>query len=227
LDWALLRWEDVRARRRFFTSPLSIALGLGSLAAPIGAIYAATISMEWVVIVLPISVLVLVGCGASYLLVRRERGVWSIVAIVLLVTTVVAYASGPWVAKRNEKKSAKAFCLRINDYLRPGETLKTYRFSEPMYGVYTGRFIRVATDPEGLARWFAAKEPVYVLTDEPHYLELQDSFPLPIHVVLRASVDGHDMRLISNVAPEAAGAGVGIRARDARAASAARGAPNT
>ena len=203
LDWALLRWEDIRERRRFFTSPLSIALALGGVAAPIGAIYAATISMEWMVIVLPISVLVLVGCGASYLLVRRERGMQSIVAIVLLVTAVVAYGSGPWVAKRNEKKSAKAFCLRINDYLRPGETLKTYRFSEPMYGVYTGRFIRVATDPEGLAKWFAAKEPVYVMTEEQDYLEIKDSFPLPIHIVLRAFVDDHAMRLISNVAPEA------------------------
>jgi hypothetical protein len=78
-----------------------------------------------------------------------------------------------------------------------------------MYGVYTGRFIRVATDPEGLAKWFAAREPVYVVTEEQDYLEIKDSFPLPIHIVLRASVDDHAMLLISNVAPETAGAAMG------------------
>jgi hypothetical protein len=70
-----------------------------------------------------------------------------------------------------------------------------------MYGVYTGRFIEVATDPEKLARWFASEEPVYVVTEEEDYLEVKESFPLPIHVVLRVSVDGKSMLLISNLAP--------------------------
>jgi len=41
------------------------------------------------------------------------------------------------------------------------------------------------------------------LTEEGDYLEIKDSFPLPIHIVLRASVDDHAMLLISNVAPQA------------------------
>ena len=204
LDWALLRWEDVRTRRRFFTSPLYIALALGSVAAATGAIYAARISAEWLMIALPLSTLVLVGCGASYLLARRERGMPSILAIVLLGAALVAYGSGPLVSKWNEEESAKAFCLRLNDYLRPGERLTMYGFYEQKYAVYTGRFVRVATDPEDVAEWFAAAEPVYVLTDEPHYLELQDSSRLPLHVVLRGVVDDQVMLLISNVAPEAA-----------------------
>jgi len=203
LDWALRRWEDTAVRRRFFTRPLYIALGLGAVAAPIGAIYAATVSLEWLAIVLPITVLALIGCAASYLLLRRERGMPSIVAIVLMVAAVVAYASGPLIAKQNEDRSAKPFCLRIDEYFGPGETLKTYRFYKPMYGVYTGRFIEVAADPEKLARWFASEEPVYVVTEEEDYLEVKGSFPLPIHIVLRASVDGKSMLLLSNFAAEA------------------------
>jgi 4-amino-4-deoxy-L-arabinose transferase-like glycosyltransferase len=203
LDWALRRWEDTAVRRRFFTRPLYIALGLGAVAAPIGAIYAATVSLEWLAIVLPITVLALIGCAASYLLLRRERGMPSIVAIVLMVAAVVAYASGPLIAKQNEDRSAKPFCLRIDEYFSPGETLKTYRFYKPMYGVYTGRFIEVAADPEKLARWFASEEPVYVVTEEEDYLEVKGSFPLPIHIVLRASVDGKSMLLLSNFTAEA------------------------
>jgi len=202
LDWALLQWKDTRVRQRFFTRPLYIALGLGAVAAPIGAIYAATLSLEWWVIVLPISVLTLIGCGASYLLLRRERGMKSIVALVLMVAAVVAYASGPLVAKRNEDRSAKSFCLRIGEYLSPGETLKTYRFYKPMYGVYTGRYVEVATDPDKLARWFKSKEPVYVVTEEEDYLDVKDSFPWPIDIVLRASVDGKAMLLLSNFRAE-------------------------
>jgi hypothetical protein len=148
-------------------------------------------------------VLVLVGCAISYLLVRRERAVPSIVALVIMVAAVVAYASGPLVAQQNQEKSAKPFCVQINEYLGPGETLKTYRFYKAMYGVYTERFVEVATDHEKLARWFASEEPVYVVTEEEDYLEVVESFPLPIHVVLRASVDGKSMLIISNVAPEA------------------------
>ena len=72
-----------------------------------------------------------------------------------------------------------------------------------MYGVYTERFVEVATDRDKLARWFASEEPVYVVTEEEDYLEVKESFPLSIHVVLRASVDGKSMLIISNVAPEA------------------------
>jgi 4-amino-4-deoxy-L-arabinose transferase-like glycosyltransferase len=203
LDWALLRWENLQVRRRFLTRPLYVILGMGAVAALIGAIYAATISLDWLGIVLPITVLVLVGCAISYLLVRRERAVQSIVALVIMVAAVVAYASGPLVAKQNQEKSAKPFCQQINDYLGPGETLKTYRFYKAMYGVYTERFVEVATDHEKLARWFASEEPVYIVTEEEDYLEVAESFPMPIHVVLRASVDGKSMLIISNVAPEA------------------------
>jgi len=202
LDWALLRWEDQRARRRFFTTPLYVALGLGAVAAPIGAIYAATVSREWLELALPLAVLVLVGCAVSYLLARRERGMSSVVAIAVLVAAVVAHGSGPLVAKWNEEESAKAFCLRLDEYLRPGEWLLTYRFYRAKYGVYTGRYVRVATEPEDLAKWFRAKRRVYVLTKEEDYLEVKDSFPLPIYVVLRGSVDDRTLLLISNLAPE-------------------------
>ena len=39
--------------------------------------------------------------------------------------------------------------------------------------------------------------------EEEDYLEVVESFPMPIHVVLRASVDGKSMLIISNVAPGA------------------------
>jgi hypothetical protein len=168
------------------------------VAAVVGAIYAATISMEWLFIALPLAALVLVGCGASYLLVRRERAMSSIVAIVCLVAAVVAHGSGPLVAKWNEEESAKAFCVRLNDYLRPGERLTMYGFYEPKYAVYTGRFVGAATD-EGLASWFAEEEPVYVLTDEPHIRSSRiPPLAAPRRPARRRRRQGH--ALISNAA---------------------------
>ncbi len=124
----------------------------------------------------------------------------ALVIVVLIIVLSVAYGVGPVVAKRNETKSAKPFCLKVLRYLRPGENLKMYHFYRPVYGVYTQRFVDVVedTDTVTLAKWFDSKEPVYVVTTEKEYLKIKDSFPRPIYILIRQWVDHRFIVLISN-----------------------------
>jgi hypothetical protein len=110
----------------------------------------------------------------------------------------VSYGVGPVVSQKNENKSAKPFCLKVRRYLPPGEKLKMYDFNRPIYAVYTERFMDVAWDTNTLAKWFQSKKPVYVVAKEKTYLEIKDSFPLPIYVVIREWIDHRYVLLISN-----------------------------
>ena len=73
-----------------------------------------------------------------------------------------------------------------------------YDFNRPIYAVYTERFMDVARDTNTLAKWFQSKKPVYVVAKEKAYLEIKDSFPLPIYVVIREWIDHRYVLLISN-----------------------------
>jgi len=121
----------------------------------------------------------------------------------VILALSVAYGAGPVVAKRNETKSAKPFCLQVLRYLRPGENLKMYHFYRPVYGVYTRRFVDVVEDADTvtLIKWFDSKEPVYVVTTEKEYLQIKESFPKPIHIVIRKWIDHRYILLISNRPP--------------------------
>lgn len=202
LDWALLRWEDSELRARFLTRPLQVVVALGALAGPGVAIFAATRGAEWLVIVLPVAALFLVGSAVAYRFLHRERPLQAIVTVALAITAVVAYGAGPVVAKRNEDNSAKPFCQKLAPYLRPGDKLKTFRFYKPMYAVYTERQVKVATKISKLEEWMGRERAEYVVTEARRYAEIEDDFPLPIHVLLREKVGGTEMLLLSNVPSE-------------------------
>jgi len=73
-----------------------------------------------------------------------------------------------------------------------------YDFVRPIYGVYTERFMDVTRSIKKLTKWFSAATPAYVIIYEDSYLEIKDSFPLPIYIVLRAWIDHRYVLLISN-----------------------------
>jgi 4-amino-4-deoxy-L-arabinose transferase-like glycosyltransferase len=199
LDRGFDRWTESVIWRRLVAWPAGLVLAALGLAGPGVAIFAATRSSDWFLIVLPVALFLVVAAPAIHLrLLRRGKGVEAVLAIGVLLTAAVAYAVGPVVAKRNERKSPRALCLEVKRFLRPGERLKTYRFYKPVFAVYTGRFVDSAENPEALARWFRAEAPVYVLAKEKEYLRLKDDFPLPIHVILRRFVDHRYILLLSN-----------------------------
>jgi 4-amino-4-deoxy-L-arabinose transferase-like glycosyltransferase len=202
LDWALRQSEESGIRTRLLTLPLQIVLAIGAAVGPGIAIFAATRGPEWLAIALPIAVLSLVASAAGVLFLRRDRPLRAIVAVALGIAAVVAYGAGPVVAKRNETRSVKPFCRKLEPYLRPGEKLKTFRFYKPMFAVYTERQVKVATKTSKLEEWMRRERAEYVVTEARTYAEIEDDFPVPIHVLLRDFVDGKEMVLISNVPPE-------------------------
>ncbi len=205
IDRSLRRWEDSLFWRRLISWPMFIVIGLLATAGIGSAIYGATLSMDWLFIILPISILLTCGALVVYYLFDRGRRSMSIVAMVLILSVSVAYGVGPVVSKKNEIKSAKPFCRKVQRYLAPGEKLKMYDFAKPIYGVYTERFMDVAWSTEKLKRWFLSEKPVYVVTKEDAYLEIKDNFPLPIYIVLREWIDHRYVLLIANrPAPAAA-----------------------
>jgi len=198
IDRSLRYWGDAVFWRRLISWPLRITIGFLAMAGVGIAIYAATLSIEWLYIILPITLVLTLGALFVYRLFARGQRMMSILTLVAVLLVSVAYGVGPVVSKRNEAKSAKPFCLRVQQYLPPGEKLKMYWFAKPIYGVYTERFMDVAWDPKKLEKWFASDNPVFVVTKENAYLEIKDKFPLPIYVVLREWIDHRHVLLISN-----------------------------
>jgi len=198
IDRSLRWWDDSLFWRRLFGWPLRIIIGLFA-AAGIGiAIYHATLSLEWLYIVLPISIVLTLGALVVHYLFARGQRMMSILTIVLILSVSVAYGVGPVVSKKNELKSAKPFCLKVRQYLAPGEKLKMYWFAKPIYGVYTERFMDVAWSAQKLEKWFKSDHPVFVVTKENAYRDIKDKFPLPIYIVLREWIDHRHVLLISN-----------------------------
>ena len=198
IDRSLQRWDESLFWQRFIYWPMHIVIGL-LVTTGIGiAIYGATLSMDWLFIILPISIFLIMGALLVYYFFGRGKRLRSVGVIFLILVVSVAYGVGPVVSKRNEIKSAKPFCLRIRPYLPPGEKLKMYEFDKPIYGVYTERFMDVAWSIEELTKWFNSKKPVYVVTKEKAYLKIKDNFPLPIYIVLREWIDHRYVLLLSN-----------------------------
>jgi 4-amino-4-deoxy-L-arabinose transferase-like glycosyltransferase len=200
IDRCLREWSESLFWRRLIAWPTYIVLGV-LVALGFGIfIYSATLSRGWLFIVLPVSFVLCFGSLVTFFLLRRGMRIQAFVAVALVLAVSVAYGAGPVVAKRNETKSAKPFCLKVLRYLRPGENLKMYHFYRPVYGVYTGRFVDIVeeADTHTLLKWFDSKEPVYVVTTEKEYLQIKDSFARPIYVVLREWIDHRYILLISN-----------------------------
>ncbi len=185
-------------RRRLFTWPTYFLFGIVLCAGLAFAVYGASLSLDWFVTVLPVSLMLLPGALIAFVLFRRGRPMASLLAVVLVLVTAVAYTVGPVVAQKNENDSAKPFCLEVVKYVPEGEKLKVYRFNKPVFGVYTQRFIDNTEDPAVLAEWFRSQAPVYVVTKEKEYLKIKDSFPQPIYIVFRKWIDHRYALLISN-----------------------------
>jgi 4-amino-4-deoxy-L-arabinose transferase-like glycosyltransferase len=203
IDRSLRRWDESLFWRRLISWPILIVIGLLATAGIGSAVYGAILSLEWLLIILPISIFFTGGAFAAYYLFDRGQRMLSILAVVLILFVSVAYGVGPVVAKKNEIKSAKPFCLAVRRYLPPGENLKMFDLVRPIYGVYTERFMDVTRSAQKLTQWFNSKQPVYIVTYENSYLDIKDNFPLPIYIVLREWIDHRYVLLISNrPAPE-------------------------
>jgi hypothetical protein len=203
IDRSLRFWDESLLWRRLISWPLYISTGLLA-AAGIGiAVYGATLSMNWLLIVLPLSLVLISGSLGVYYLFHRGKRMNAILTIVLTIVVSVSYGVGPVVSQKNANKSAKPFCLKVRRYLPPGKNLKMYGFNRPIYAVYTERFMDVAWDTHTLAKWFKAEEPVYVVAKEKAYLKIKDTLALPIYVVIREWIDHRYVLLLSNrPAPE-------------------------
>jgi len=194
-----LRWgDDSVFWRRLISWPVLIIIGFLAIAGIGSAIYGATLSMDWLFIILPISIALSFGALLVYYLFARGQRIMSIMTIVLILLLSVAYGVGPVVSKKNQAKSAKPFAIKALRYLPPGENLKMYDFVRPIYGVYTERFMDVTRSNKKLIKWFNSKKPVYVVTYENSYLEIKDNFPVQIYIVLREWIDHRYVLLISN-----------------------------
>ena len=198
IDRGLREESDSLFRRRLFVWPTCFLFGI-IVAAGIGiGIYGAVLSVDWFLTVLPASLILLFGMSLAFIFFRRGQPMRSLLAVVLILVLSVAYSVGPVVARKNDNDSPKPFCLKVVQYLQPGENLKVYRFSKPVFGVYTQRLMDETDDPAILSEWFRSDKPVYVVTKEKEYLKIKDSFPQPIYIVIRAWIDHRYVLLLSN-----------------------------
>ncbi len=198
IDRSLRERSDSLFRRRLFVWPTYFLFGILMAAGLGSAIYGAILSLDWFLTVLPTSLILLLGMPLAFVLFRRGQPMPSLLAVVLVLILSIAYSVGPVVARKNDNDSPKPFCLKVVEYLQPGENLKIYRFYKPVYGVYTQRFMDETDDPAVLEEWFRSEKPVYVVTKEKEYLKIKDSFPQPIYVVIRDWIDHRYVLLLSN-----------------------------
>jgi hypothetical protein len=73
-----------------------------------------------------------------------------------------------------------------------------YQWNKPMLGVYTERFIDVVNDEDELLELFESDRQVFIVMKDRAYRGLEDSFPHPLHVVLRNWIDHRFVLLLSN-----------------------------
>lgn len=201
MDRALNGWDTDWPRRWLVAWPTRITLGVAALAGVGAPLVAAIFAREWLPILLPLSLVTLVGAWASHRLLESGRGVASIATLAITAAALVALGAGPYVSKRNEQESAKSFCREVARHLAPGERVKLFRYSKPVYGVYTGRFLDVASELDELREWMASDQPVFVIMKEKEYLAIEDELPQPLYVVIRHWIDRRYVLLVSNRPP--------------------------
>ena len=198
LDRAFLYWEDGIFWRRLVAWPTYIFLTVCLLAGLGLPLYSWRMAGDWLLVVLPISVLCTIGAVVSFIFLKKNKGLLAIITVVILIAGLVTYGSGAVVGKVNDRKSARSFCLKIKDKIKGDEKLKTYNFYRPVYAYYTHKFVEDIKDPESLLSHFKSKKPVYVVTREKEYLKLKGSFPAEIYVIHRQWIDHRYVLLLSN-----------------------------
>jgi len=200
LDRALLYWRDSHFWRKSLFWPINGMLFLFGFCAVGFAVYWGFVARDWFGVTFPIVIVVVAGVVASGVLMRKRRIFGALLAGVAAFAVIVAYASGPVMAKANDYKSVKSFCLRIKDRIPENEKLKMYRFRRPSYAVYTRRFMEVTRDQAVLLKWFQNDKRVYVVTEEEEYEKFKDTFGAPIYVIDRQKYMHRTMLLLSNQA---------------------------
>jgi 4-amino-4-deoxy-L-arabinose transferase-like glycosyltransferase len=198
LDRAILNWENGIFWRRLVAWPTYIFLSICLLAGLGLPLYSWWMASDWWLVVLPISVLCLVGAAVSFIFLKKNKALLAIVTVVLLISGIVTYGTWAVVGKVNDQNSARSFCFNIKDKIQGEEKLKMYNFYRPVYAYYTHKLVEDIRAPESLLRHFKSKKRVFVVTREKEYLKLKKSFPAKIYVTHRQWIDHRYVLLLSN-----------------------------
>jgi hypothetical protein len=197
-DRAFLYWKDGVFWRRLVAWPTYIFL-IVCLSAGLGLpLYSWRQAGDWLPIVLPISVLCIICAVVSFILIKKNNGLGAIASVVLLIAGIVTYGSGAVIAKVNDVKSPRSFCLNIMDRIQHDEKLKMYEFYRPVYAFYTHKLIDDINGRKALLRHFKSEKQIYVITREKEYLRLKKSFPSKIYLIHRQWIDHRYVVLMSN-----------------------------
>ena len=198
LDRALLYWEDSLFWRRALFWPTYAVLVMFSLIAVGLAVYCGVKAPDWLGLVLPIVIMLVAGVTVGSVFLHKNRVFDTLVTGVIVLAAVVAYGSGPIIAKANNIISAKSFCLKVKNRIPENEKLKMFRYYLPVYPVYTQRFVDLIIDTSELLEWFQQDKQVYVVSKEEDYEEIKDTFEAPVYVIERQWVRKRYMLLLSN-----------------------------
>jgi hypothetical protein len=144
---------------------------------------------DWLPIVLPISVLCIICAAVAFILIKKNIVFGAIVSVVLLIAGIVTYGSGAVIAKVNDVKSPRSFCLNIMDKIQHDKKLKMYEFYRPVYAFYTHKLIDNISGRKALLRHFKSKKQIYIVTREKEYLRLKETFPAKIYLIHRQRID--------------------------------------
>jgi hypothetical protein len=109
-----------------FTSRLPSTLaGLGL------PLYSWWMAGDWLLVVLPISVLCIIGAVVSFIFLIKNKGLLAVITLVLFISGTVTYGSGAVVGKVNDRNAARSFCFNIKDKIQGDAKLKMYNFYRP------------------------------------------------------------------------------------------------
>ncbi len=154
---------------------------------------------DWAGAVIPISVLTATGGIVGFIFLRRRRGVEVVLTLVLTTALVVAWAAGAVVAKVNDARSARSFCMAIEDEIADQEQLRIFRWYSPAYGYYTRKRFDLTFDPDQLKAWLESEERTCIVMKEKDYKMVLEHLPdLVMYILDRQWVDHRWVLLVSN-----------------------------
>lgn len=149
--------------------------------------------------IIPISIIFITGpvIASRYLSSARPVKVLTASFIILLITVISG--SHLVIPVINEKKSARHFCEKTNEFTRDGSQLASYNFLRDAYLFYTGRkHIKVIMDIKGLKEYLESKERVYLIIKEGDMNEIRENVASGLRILAREDIGHRSMYLISN-----------------------------
>jgi len=196
-DASIDRWKTSHPWRRGIVWPTYTLLFLLLVAALGLPIYCSIKSPDWLFTVIPFSIIIVAMVIVLFILFRKERVFFQLVALGFLITMMTVYAAGPIVLRANPYNSTKSFCERVKEKVAQGTTVKMYGYYRPAYPFYTERFVEKTDSPETLLQWFSSGETQYVVMQKRDYVNIKDLFPVKLDIV--DEWDGYrNMVLVSN-----------------------------